>query len=114
MNLQDFINQLQEAPENIEFTDTIAVIEANYNFSPSAFINGGTQNAAEENQGSCKLFAFGQLNSLNQEAMLACFGKFYRNDVLQHPENNDHQNIRNFMVHGWAGIHFDSAPLAAK
>ncbi|MCV5745695.1 HopJ type III effector protein [Escherichia coli] len=54
------------------------------------------------------------LNNLDKEATLACFGRFYREDVLQHPENSDHQNIRNFMVTGWEGIKFEASALTAK
>ncbi|MCV6037542.1 HopJ type III effector protein, partial [Escherichia coli] len=64
--------------------------------------------------GSCKIFAFGLLNTLDKEATVACFGRFYREDVLLHPENNDHQNIRNFMVTGWEGIQFETSALTAK
>jgi hypothetical protein len=32
--------------------------------------------------------------------------------ILRHtPMGEDHDNIRNFMLHGWAGIKFDSAVL---
>ncbi|MGU3844869.1 HopJ type III effector protein, partial [Vibrio diabolicus] len=41
-------------------------------------------------------------------------GRFYREDVLLHPENSDHQNIRNFMVTGWDGIRFEAPALTAK
>lgn len=114
MELQQFLDALASTPEQIEFETTIAVIEANYEFTPTAFTNGETENAAGQNNGSCKIFAFGLLNNLDKEATLACFGRFYRQDVLQHPENDDHQNIRNFMVSGWDGVKFESSALVAK
>lgn len=114
MELQQFLDAVASTPEQIEFESTIAVIEANYEFTPTAFTNGATENAAGQNNGSCKIFAFGLLNNLDKEATLACFGRFYRQDVLQHPENDDHQNIRNFMVSGWDGVKFESSALVAK
>ncbi|ALR18660.1 type III effector [Vibrio natriegens NBRC 15636 = ATCC 14048 = DSM 759] len=114
MELQQFLDAVASTPEKIEFETTIAVIEANYEFTPTAFTNGATENRAGENNGSCKIFAFGLLNNLDKEATLACFGRFYREDVLQHPENDDHQNIRNFMVSGWDGVKFESLALKAK
>ncbi len=114
MELQQFLAAVASTPEQVEFESTIAVIEANYKFTPTAFTNGATANGAGENNGSCKIFAFGLLNNLDKEATLACFGRFYREDVLQHPENNDHQNIRNFMQSGWDGIKFESQALEAK
>ena len=114
MELKQFLDALASQPEKIEFETTIAVIEANYDFTPTSFINGETKNGAGENNGSCKIFAFGLLNGLDKDATLACFGRFYREDVLQHPDNNDHQNIRNFMVTGWDGVKFDAPALAVK
>ncbi|MFY7840031.1 MAG: HopJ type III effector protein [Lacibacter sp.] len=114
MNINDFINQLRSNPESIAFADTIATIEANYEFTPVRFTNGAAVNEAGTNSGSCKLFAFARLQHLSKEETLACFGDYYRVDVLQHPEATDHANIRNFMLSGWEGIHFDAQPLMAK
>ncbi len=114
MNLNDFLSKLKTSPESIEFTDSMSVIEANYDYQPAAFSNGSTSNAAGTNEGSCKIFAFAGFNSLNKHQTLALFGKYYREDVLQHPENDDHANIRQFMQHGWEGIHFDCSPLKPK
>jgi len=114
MQLNDFLNKLKDQAENISFDDTMAVIDANYHFTPSAFRNGETQNAAEQNNGSCKLFAFAQLNNLTEEQTLQCFGDYYRKDVLQNPQGDDHQNIRNFIKSGWAGIAFEASPLTAR
>ncbi len=111
MTLQDFIKKLQTQPQAIEFADTMAVIAENYSFTETSFSNGQQKNAAGENAGSCKVFSFAQLNKLTEEQTLACFGNYYRNDVLENPEASDHQNIRQFMINGWSGIHFDAAAL---
>ncbi len=114
MNIQTFLEKLKQTPETITFPETIEVIETNYVFTPTAFQNGNTHNAAGTNSGSCKLFAFAQLQNLSQDETLACFGAFYRDEVLGDPEGTNHQNIRNFMVHGWNGIQFEGTALELK
>ena len=114
MPIQAFIDKLNSAPLSIQFTETIAIIDAHYDFTPSAFKNGNLLNDAGQNSGSCKLFSFAQLQQLSPEQTLACFGDYYRTDVLQHPDASDHQNIRNFMQFGWSGITFAGVALTAK
>ncbi|RVT78330.1 type III effector [Flavobacterium sufflavum] len=114
MNIASFISKLKQTPEAITFPETIAVIEENYLFTPTAFQNGNTHNPAGTNSGSCKLFAFAKLQNLSQAETLACFGAFYRDEVLGDPEGTNHQNIRNFMVHGWNGIQFEGEALASE
>ena len=114
MNIQTFLEKLKQTPEAITFPETIAVIEENYDFTPTAFQNGNTHNAAGTNSGSCKLFAFAKLQNLSQTETLACFGAFYRDEVLGDPEGTNHQNIRNFMVHAWDGIQFEGEALVLK
>ncbi|ATI02298.1 MAG: hypothetical protein ACJA2Y_000399 [Cycloclasticus pugetii] len=107
------IQQLREALATLQFSDTMDIIDALYDFTPSAFSNGEVNNKANENNGSCKLFAFAKLNEFTEPQTLALFGEYYR-DVLATPDGDDHQNIRHFMKTGWAGIRFDSNPLTAK
>jgi len=114
MKLNDFLKKLNDNVESVTFDDTMAAIADNYEFTPAAFTNGEVRNEAGQNSGSCKLFAFAQLNGLSKEQTLACFGAYYREDVLKNPSGSDHQNIRNFMRHGWDGVRFDSMPLTAK
>ena len=114
MELKAFLQKLNTTPEQIAFTDTIAVIDAHYDFTPTAFKNGEMNNDQGQNNGSCKLFAFAKLHNLNEQQTLHCFGAYYRVDVLKHPEGTDHQNIRNFMKHGWNGILYSSEALHSK
>ena len=114
MELNTFLQQLRSKPDSIAFTDTMAVIDANYDFAPTAFKNGELMNEAGQNNGSCKLFAFAQLQKLSPQQTLACFGDYYRSDVLQRPDATDHQNIRNFMNTGWAGIQYTKNPLTPQ
>jgi len=113
MTLNEFLTQLTQRPEQVEFSDTMAVIEENYQFTPSSFVNGDTVNEAKQNNGSCKIFAFGLLNKLSAEQTLACFGSYYRDDVLKNPQGDDHQNIRNFMISGWDGVKFENSALTS-
>ncbi len=114
MELATFLERLSSQPDSIQFEQTMAVIDANYDFTPTAFVNGGTLNDANQNNGSCKIFAFGQSNNLDIASTLACFGKFYREDVLGNPDGQDHANIRNFIQFGWQGIKFEGDALAKK
>jgi len=111
MQLQAFLEQVKTRPDSIEFDDTMAVIDANYTFTPTTFSNGDIQNEAGQNNGSCKILAFGQLHGLSVDETLACFGKFYREDVLGDPDGDGHQNIRNFMQKGWNQVKFHGVAL---
>ena len=86
MSIQAFLEKVKQTPNEIKFPETIAVIEENYNFTPTAFQNGTQHNAAGENSGSCKLFSFAKLQNLTKEETLACFGAFYFEEVLTHFE----------------------------
>ena len=112
--MNNFLQQLKDAPENNSFEDTIATIDQNYNFTPCEFKNGDLINAENQNNGSCKIFAFALLHNLSEQQTLHCFGDYYRIDVLKNPGNTDHQNIRNFIKSGWSGISFNSSPLTPK
>lgn len=106
--LEDLLSQLKTSPQTIEFSDTIAVIESLYDFTETPFQNGDVENAAGQNSGSCKIFAFAKLQGLDQTETLALFGKYYREDVLEHLDGSDHANIRAFLQDGWAGLRIDA------
>ena len=113
MKLENLLAQLDSNPEAVEFDQVMAVIADNYTYTPTRFSNGpDVINEAGTNEGSCKIFAFAKLQDLNQAQTLACFGKYYREDVLQHPDNTDHANIRSFIKNGWDGISFEGSALA--
>jgi hypothetical protein len=114
MQLQAFLTALEQHPDSIEFDTTMAAIDANYDFTPTAFDNGDCHNEAGQNNGSSKILAFSHLNGLSQAQTLACFGRFYREDVLGNPDGDSHQNIRNFMKHGWDGVSFKGQPLEPR
>lgn len=113
MKLESFIRKLKDTPSAVEFNETMAVIEANYVFEPTAFTNGILGNEAGQNSGSCKLFAFAKKQALSEEETLACFGNYYE-DVLNNPHGDSHLNIRNFMKTGFGGLTFAKEPLTEK
>src|SRR6478735_878210 len=86
----------------ITFKEVIEFIETHYQHQPTAFKNGEAYNEATQSQGSAKVFSFAQLNNLSKEDTLYLFAEHYQS-VLNTPNGTDHQNIRQFMVHGWSG-----------
>lgn len=114
--IAQFIARLGQ--EDIQFSELMTLIQTHYDYTPTAFTNGigedQVSNDAGQNEGSCKLFAFAKLNQLSEEKTLLCFAEYYREDVLKHPEGNDHANIRTFMKYGWEGIAFSGNALALK
>jgi hypothetical protein len=115
MTIDELIQHLRETPDTVDFGTVIAVIDRHYRYTPTAFRNGlgmdMLENAAGENEGSCKVFAFAQRHGLDKQETLACFGKHYRDEVRPHPDGTGHGNIRSFMKHGWAGIAFERPAL---
>ncbi len=118
MNTQALLQLICNHPVEVEFEQVMEVIDNDYDYTPTRFYNGIDNdklvNEAGSNEGSCKIFAFADMNDLNEAQTLACFGKYYRQDVLLNLGGTDHGNIRNFMKYGWSGIHFDQPPLKRK
>jgi len=112
--MKNFLQQLNDTPQNTSFEDTMLIIDQNYHFKPCEFKNGDLLNMENQNNGSCKIFAFAQLHNLTEQQTLHCFGDYYRSDVLKNPADTDHQNIRNFIKTGWNGISFNASPLSKK
>ena len=95
------------------FADTLAFIAAGYDDQPQAFNNGGVENAAGQNEGSCKTLGLALLEGLSDEEALLAFGEHCRS-VLATPEGTDHGNIRALISHGLAGVTFQTQPLTRK
>jgi hypothetical protein len=98
---------------SLPFKEVIAFIDTYYNHQPTGFKNGALHNDANQNQGSAKIFTFAQLNKLNKADTLYLFAEHYQ-AVLKTPDGADHQNIRQFMIHGWEGIIFEGEALNTK
>ncbi|GMQ46253.1 HopJ type III effector protein [Vibrio sp. 10N] len=112
--MEQFLARLASNPNEMMFEQTMQVIDEHFDFTPVSFVNGDTENQAGQNNGSCKIFAFAQIKELDEPSTLACFGQYYREDVLKNPEGTDHANIRNFIKYGWQGVKFDGVALSAK
>ena len=115
MTIEELINSIKTKPDEIEFNEVIKVIDTYYHYTPARFTNGQGDNKINNlsgcNEGSCKIFSFARLNGLTENETLACFGRYFREDVMKHPDGNDHANIRTFMRHGWSGIQFEGTVL---
>lgn len=114
--IQQLNQPLSQATKSnpIDFNQVMQVIENEYEFTPTAFKNGELFNQANNNNGSCKIFSFGQLHNLTEQATLNAFGDFYTQDVLQNPTGDSHQNIRQFIKTGWSGIEFKGQALKKR
>ena len=97
----------------LAFVDVIKFIETYYQHQPTAFKNGGAYNEATQNQGSAKVFALAHINCLDAVSTLYLFAEHYH-AVVANPEGTDHQNIRQFMKHGWPGVIFEGEALTLK
>ena len=95
------------------FADTLAFIAAGYDYQPQAFTNGGVENAAGQNEGSCKTLGLALLEGLSDQEALLAFGEHYRS-VLATPEGTDHGNIRALIEHGFAVVKFGAQPLSRR
>lgn len=118
MNVDTLLQKIRCEPAAVTFDEVIATINEHYQYAPTRFSNGLGEdkavNEAGQNEGSCRIFSFASLHGLDEQQTLACFGRFYRDDVLGNPTGTDHANIRHFMRDGWAGVVFDGVALTAK
>lgn len=114
MSIDELIRRVKTGAP-VDFQQVIAAIDASYTYAPCRFSNGlgpaPLINEAGTNEGSCKIFYFARLHGLDQAQTLALFGDYYRRDVLEHPGEANHGNIRRFMRDGWPGIHYEGVPL---
>ena len=111
---QELAVLIKASKENaLAFSDALKFIETYYQHQPTAFKNGEAYNEATQNQGSAKVFSFAQINNLSAADTLYLFAEHYQS-VMKNPDGTDHQNIRQFMVHGWSGISFSGEALIPK
>ena len=110
-DIRDFRARLRN--RNHPFSETLAFIASAYDYQPSRFFNGNVENAAGENEGSCKTIGLAVLEGFSTEEALLAFGEHYQS-VLQNPSGTDHRNIRALMETGLPGVRFDQQPLRRK
>ncbi|TCS43753.1 HopJ type III effector protein [Reinekea marinisedimentorum] len=113
MTLNELLAAVYSAPESLEFQQVLAAIDAEFEFTPAAFSNGTVNNSETENQGSCKVLSFAHQAGLSEAHTLQLFAEHYRS-VLASPDGSDHQNIRQFMAHGWKGVSFSGKALVKR
>ncbi|MGD9983119.1 MAG: HopJ type III effector protein [Porticoccaceae bacterium] len=117
MSPEALIERLRNAPDSLSFAEVLAVIDAHYHYTPTAFVNGPGEdcvhNPAGVNEGSCRVLAFARRHRLTEAETLALFAEHHRK-VLADPAGSDHANIRAFRRQGWAGVRFDGEPLAVR
>ncbi|MGV2528113.1 UNVERIFIED_CONTAM: HopJ type III effector protein, partial [Bacillus thuringiensis] len=75
-DLKDFRASLRN--RNHAFSDTLAFIASNYDYQPCRFVNGTLENAAGENEGSCKTLGLALLEGFSTEEALLAFGEHYQ------------------------------------
>ncbi|MGP0174936.1 HopJ type III effector protein [Pseudomonas sp. NCHU5208] len=109
--LAELRQRLQQ--DDFAFSETLAFVAEHYDYQPSAFRNGDVENAAGQNEGSCKTLGLALLEGLSEDEALRAFGEHYRS-VLATPQGTDHGNIRALMTHGLQGVKFERPPLTRK
>jgi len=108
--LAHFRQTIQAKPR---FSDTLAFIEAYFEFAPTTFTNHTLVNQANENQGSCRTIALAKYAGFSDEEALLAFGEHYRH-VRSDPDGNDHANIRTLMEYGLDSVSFERFPLTVR
>jgi len=111
MMIHTILSDLASGQPN--FAGVLAYIDERYNHIPTAFTNGEQSNSESENQGSARVLYFAKLHNLDKENTLRLFAEHYLH-VLDTPGDSNHQNIRQFMQHGWEGISFAGMVLEPK
>lgn len=111
MSLDAFRNRLLQ--DDFAFSETLTFVAEHYDYQPSAFRNGTVDNAAGQNEGSCKTLGLALLEGFSLDETLRAFGEHYRS-VLATPDGSDHGNIRALMAHGLAGVSLERQPLSRK
>jgi hypothetical protein len=110
-DLNDFRARLHS--DQHVFAETLDYINRGYDYQQSAFSNGNVENAAGQNEGSCKTLGLALLEGFSLEETLLAFGEHYR-AVLATPDGNDHGNIRALMATGLTAVRFERQPLQRK
>ena len=110
MTLSDLLAAVYQHSTDLVFTEVLAAIDAEFEFTPMAFTNGPLNNSAEQNQGSCKVFSFANQAGLSAPQTLLLFAEHYQS-VVADPEGDAHGNIRQFMKTGWQGVSFAGKAL---
>lgn len=109
MTISELIYKVKQS-KILPFAEILQTIDNLYVFTPTKFTNGNLTNEANTNNGSCKIFSLAKKYQLTVQETLFLFGQHYQK-VVDSPNEEDHQNIRNFIKFGWEGIHFEKDAL---
>lgn len=112
-SLQTLLAAVYDQPDRLIFSEVLAAIDSEFDFTATAFTNGDLRNSALENQGSCRVLSFAHQAGLSEIHTLSLFAEHYRS-VLADPQGDNHANIRQFMQRGWRGVSFAQAPLVKR
>jgi len=102
-----FNANVEMSGDDVKFADVIELIDKYYENQLLEFKNGDLVNKADENEGSAKILSYAAIAGLDKETTLKLWGEYYR-EVLNDPDGDSHQNIRNFMKYGWEGVPFEN------
>lgn len=100
-----FAEDVKSGKLNPSFEQTIAMIDANFQYFAVPMKIGDLISAPNVNVASSKIFAFGLMTRMDEASTLKMFGEIYSN---LDPAGSDHPNIRNFMRDGWGGVFFET------
>ena len=110
----DYIENLRSAQTgDCKFSDFIAMLDSCYTAKPISFKNGDLMNNLGENAATAKLLSFAALADLSDDETVLLWCEHYRS-VAETPQDTDHQNIRNFMKYGMAGVDMEEVCLTRK
>ena len=99
------LQKVKETPGEVQFAETVAAIEEDYEVLEVPFSVGPVESAAGQNMGSAKIFSLAKIGELSEQEAVALFGEIYRG-VQATPEGTDHPNIRAFQSGGWGCVAF--------
>ena len=94
MAATQLVTLIGRAPNEIQFQLVMDAIAELYDVREVPFRVGDVKSDPGKNMGSAKIFSFAQISKLDKEATLHLFGDYYRVDVLENPDGDDHANIR--------------------
>lgn len=114
MKVDHLLELIRTSPELLEHDVVLCTIDEYYLYQPTYFMNGAVVNNPGENEETCKILAFAKMHDLDKEQTLACFGRFFREEVRDHLHDVGHPNIRAFLVCGWRGVEFYGNALTPR
>mgnify|MGYP002715060916 CR=1 FL=1 len=79
--LNELRSRLQQ--DDYAFSETLAFVAEHYDYQPSAFRNGDVENAAGQNEGSCKTLGLALLEGLSQGELVRAADAVVKDAILE-------------------------------